>query len=122
MLGQLAQAGIGLGLNSVVLKFSRGAETEADLNGAQMMASAGYNPMDLAHFFEKLQAQGGDRTLQFFSDHPNPGNRTKAIEEQLQQMPQKSYTANTRQFRYIQDRVNALPPPKKLPQPAQPAK
>jgi len=119
LMGQLAQAGIGLGLNSVVLKFSRSAESEADLNGAQMMAGAGYNPLDLAHFFEKLQAQGGDKTMQFFSDHPNPGNRMKAIQDQLQQMPQKSYTANTRQFNWIQGKVNALPPPKKLPQPAQ---
>jgi len=122
MMGQLAQAGIGLGLNSVVLKFSRSAESEADLNGAQMMASAGYNPIEMARFFEKLQAQGGDRGLQFFSDHPNPGNRMKAIEDQLKEMPQKSYTANTRQFRWVQDKVNALPPPKKLPQAQAPAK
>src|SRR5690242_1367697 len=33
MLGQLAQMGIGLGDNSVLLKFSRSAESQADLTG-----------------------------------------------------------------------------------------
>jgi beta-barrel assembly-enhancing protease len=36
-LGQLAQVGIGLGANSVLLKFSRSAEAQADYNGALMM-------------------------------------------------------------------------------------
>ena len=109
LLGQLEQAGIGFIGNSVLLKFSRGAESEADLNGAQMMAAAGYNPIEMARFFEKLQAQGGSRTLQFFSSHPDPGNRMKAIESQLKEMPQKSYTANTRQFRWIQDQGEGAP-------------
>src|SRR5687767_3127075 len=38
MLGQLAQLGIGLGANSVLLKYSRDAETQADVLGSQMMA------------------------------------------------------------------------------------
>src|SRR5262249_6782180 len=50
-----AQMGAGLGGNSVLLKFSRGYERDADLNGARMMASAGYNPSQLVDFFEKLE-------------------------------------------------------------------
>jgi beta-barrel assembly-enhancing protease len=45
LLGQLAQVGVGLGLNGVLLKYSRDAERQADLLGAQMMAHAGYNPL-----------------------------------------------------------------------------
>ena len=81
LLGQLTSAGIGLGANSVLLKFSRGAESQADLNGAQLMASAGYNPIEMARFFEKLEASGGHAGPQFLSDHPNPGNRMKAIQD-----------------------------------------
>src|SRR5689334_3877415 len=54
--GQLAQIGIGLGANSVLLKFSRNAETQADITGSHLMAEAGYNPIEMARFFQKLTA------------------------------------------------------------------
>src|SRR5246127_3578084 len=57
MLGRLAQVGIGLGANSVLLKFSRSAESQADLTGSHIMAEAGYNPMEMARFFEKFSAR-----------------------------------------------------------------
>src|SRR5215813_8757300 len=54
MLGKLTQVGIGLGANSVLLKFSRTAESQADLMGSHLMAEGGYNPMEMARFFDKL--------------------------------------------------------------------
>src|SRR5690348_15781401 len=74
--GQMARMGLGLGGNSLILKFSRDAETEADLLGSHLMAEAGYNPIEMARFFEKLAANGS-QGLQFFSDHPNPDNRER---------------------------------------------
>ena len=115
MLGQLSQLGIGLGANSVLLKFSRTAETQADLLGAQIAAQAGYNPIEMARFFQKLEAEGGARGPQFLSDHPNPGNRMKAIEDEIQHMPQKNYTADTGQLARMKAIVAKLPPPKKTP-------
>src|SRR5947208_2782321 len=44
---------------SVLLKYSRTAETQADVLGTQILYDAGYDPRALAQFFEKLQAQGG---------------------------------------------------------------
>ena len=44
MLGGLAQLGIGFGLNSMFLKYSRTAEKQADILGARMMADVGYGP------------------------------------------------------------------------------
>src|SRR5437763_11590244 len=89
LLGQLTQLGIGLGFNSVILKMSRGHEKEADYNGAQTMAEAGYNPLAMAQFFQKLEGKGGaeSRLTQFLSDHPNPGNRIKAVQDEVRQMP-----------------------------------
>src|SRR3989442_10142349 len=75
MMGQLAQLGIGLGFNSVLLKFSRTDESQADAMGAHIAAEAGYNPLEIARFFEKLEASAGSRGPEFLSDHPNPGNR-----------------------------------------------
>ncbi len=56
LLGQLSQAGLAFGANSVLLKYSRDAEKQADLLGAQIMSGAGYNPIEMARFFEKLEA------------------------------------------------------------------
>ncbi len=115
MLGKLGQLGIGLGANSVLLRFSRTAETQADLVGAQMAAQAGYNPIEMARFFQKLEAEGGARGPQFLSDHPNPGNRMKAIEDEIRYMPQRNYGADTGQLARMKAIVAMLPPPKKSP-------
>jgi Zn-dependent protease with chaperone function len=112
MLGQLAQVGIGLGANSVLLKFSRDAESDADILGSRMMEKAGYNPIEMARFFEKLEAQGGRGGPQFLSDHPNPGNRSKAIQQEIQYMPRSNYAAgDSNQLRTIQSHLGSLPAP-----------
>lgn len=113
ILGQLGQLGVGLGANSLLMKFSRTAETQADLMGAQIAAQAGYNPVEMARFFEKLEAAGGSRGPQFLSDHPNPGNRMKAIQNMIQQMPQKSYSTDSGQLARMKAIVARLPAPKK---------
>jgi predicted Zn-dependent protease len=115
--GQLAQLGIGLGANSVLLRFSRTAESQADLMGSHVMAEAGYNPIELAHFFEKLNAQGGKQAPQFFSDHPNPGNREKAIEEEARRLPQQQYGYETGEFQRMKTMISGIHEPK----PAAPA-
>lgn len=115
MLSQLTQLGIGLGANSVLLKFSRTAETDADLLGARIMAKAGYNPLEMARFFEKLEASGGARGPQFLSDHPNPGNRVKAVEAEIGYLPRANYTdGNTTEFASMKRLAAAVrvPPPK----------
>ena len=114
LLGQLARVGINFGANSALLKFSRGDEQEADYNGAEIMADAGYNPLELANFFEKLEAKAGRQNalVQFLSDHPNPGNRVAAMHDELQYMPRKSYVIDeTGQFDRIKDLVRHLPEP-----------
>ncbi len=115
ILGKLTQLGIGLGANSLLLSFSRTAETQADLMGAQMAAQAGYDPIAIARFFEKLEAEGGSRVPQFFSSHPNPGNRTKAIEEEIRNMPKRSYNADTGRLAHMKAIIARLPPPRKQP-------
>jgi predicted Zn-dependent protease len=115
MLAGLARVGIGLGANSVLLKFSRGAESQADLLGSHLMAESGYNPLQLAHFFEKLNSQGSQRTLQFLSDHPNPGNRERAIEEEADRLPQKNYGYQTGEFQRMKEVAAGIhePPPRR---------
>jgi predicted Zn-dependent protease len=110
LLGSLAQLGVGLGANSVLLKFSRNAERDADLLGTRIMSRAGYNPIEMARFFEKLEAKGGARGLQFFSDHPNPGNRVQAVEKEIRYLPRQDYTAgDAQEFARAQAQVQQLP-------------
>jgi predicted Zn-dependent protease len=111
ILGRLAQLGIGLGANSVLLKFSRSAESEADALGSHIMAEAGYDPIEMAHLFEKLEAGGGGRELQFLSDHPNPGNRVKAIEAEIRTLPKRQYEYQTEDFPRMKTLVASLQVP-----------
>ncbi len=105
MLGTLGQLGINLGANSVLLKFSRGAETEADLLGTRLMHSSGYNPTELAAFFRKLEAESGNQNKlveMFMASHPNPGNRVQAVQKEAKSLPSRSYNGETGQFRNMQ--------------------
>ncbi|HZO54996.1 MAG TPA: M48 family metalloprotease [Bryobacteraceae bacterium] len=109
--GMLAQLGIGLGANSLLLKFSRNAESDADVLGSRIMHQAGYNPIEMARFFEKLEAESGKGNwlTNMMSDHPNPGNRQKRIQEEIQLMGAKQYTGETGDFRKAQQLVKGLP-------------
>jgi len=81
--GVLAQTGASFAANSVLLKFSRDAERQADLMGTQILYDSGYNPRAMAQFFEKIEAESGSRGSQFFSDHPNPGNRISSVNQEI---------------------------------------
>jgi len=109
IMGQLAQVGIGLGANSVLLKYSRDAESEADALGSHLMAEAGYDPVEMARFFAKLNAEGGSRGPQFLSDHPNPDNREAAINEEVRTLPVRSYGYQTGDFARAKAEVAKLP-------------
>jgi len=99
--GQLAQLGGQFVIGSAFLKYSRNAESQADHVGAQIMYDAGYDPYQLALFFAKLDEEGGSRGSQFFSDHPNPGNRSQAIRTEIAQFPPKQFTDSSADFARI---------------------
>jgi predicted Zn-dependent protease len=110
---QAAQLGLDLGVNSVLLKYSRDAERESDAFGARLMAKAGYNPLDMARFFEKLESEGGSRAPQFLSSHPNPGNRVADVQAEIRTLPSRQYAADSGQFGRSRELVSQLPPPKR---------
>jgi predicted Zn-dependent protease len=99
--GQLTQLGIDLGANSVLLKFSRTNESQADLMGTHLMAEAGYNPIQLAKFFGKLTEEDNVGALQFLADHPNPDNRSRAIRQEAARLPQQTYGYQTGRFQQM---------------------
>lgn len=112
--GSLAQLGIGVTAQSLMMKYSRGAETEADLLGTRLMNAAGYNPIEMARFFEKLEAEAGrgSKLEEFFASHPNPGNRVKNVEAEIQLLPRKQYNAaRQEEFLRARDAIAAIKPP-----------
>lgn len=127
--GLLAQLAAGFSLNSILLKYSRTDETQADVMGTQILYDAGYDPRAMAQFFEKLQAESkGKEPAQFFSDHPNPGNRAERVDEEIDKLggPPANYASDTPEFQAIKRYIKSLPPPPKAPKPqagaAQPGK
>lgn len=112
-LSQIGQVGLGLGLNALVMKYSRNAEKEADALGTHIMSGAGYDPVEMARFFQKLDEQGGARPPALLSSHPSPGNRVKLVEAEMATFPSGPYTANSGQFPRAKQIVASLPPPPK---------
>jgi Zn-dependent protease with chaperone function len=98
LVGQLGQMGIQMGEQGLMMKYSRGDESQADAVGAVILYKAGYNPQALADFFKTLETQGGPLPPQFLSDHPNPGNREKAIEKEIENWPPKNYATDSPAF------------------------
>ncbi|MCI0402649.1 MAG: M48 family metallopeptidase [Acidobacteria bacterium] len=117
---QIAGLGIQLGFSSVFLKFSRTAESQADIMGTQILYDAGYDTKGMADFFDVLQQRHKTRTVEFFSSHPNPENRVKKIEAERAKLgAQENPRKDSDEFRRIQRFVASMPPPPKPDQRAQ---
>ncbi|MEP6800617.1 MAG: M48 family metallopeptidase [Acidobacteriota bacterium] len=83
--GPIMSAVGGIGLNALFLKFSRTAESQADIVGAQTMARAGYDANEMASMFELLRKQAGrdpGRLERFLSDHPAPADREARVRQE----------------------------------------
>lgn len=98
--GGVAQTGIQIGAGTLMLKYSRTDESQADAFGAIVLWKAHYNPMALADFFRKLEASGKNGP-QFLSDHPNPGNREEAIQNEVRNWPPENYLPDSPQFAMV---------------------
>lgn len=113
-LAKAAELGISFGVGSYFLKNSRQAESEADLLGTDVMYDSGYQPQQMAVFFEKLEKQMGpganSMITQFLSDHPNPGNRAEAVSNEVKTLLPRTYLADSRDFKAIKARVAAMKP------------
>jgi Zn-dependent protease with chaperone function len=117
--GSAISQGTQFGLGTMMLRYSRDFEKQADLMGAQIMSRAGYDPRDLAHMFETIEQQSkGGGNPQWMSDHPNPGNRTAYITKEAQALTIAS-AADTSQYTPIKARFSSLPPAKTMAELAQ---
>jgi Zn-dependent protease with chaperone function len=114
--GAIAQ-GSQFGLGTLLLKYGRDYEKQADLLGAQIMARAGYDPRSLAHMFETIgkeaASSGGSGAPQWMSSHPNPGNRTVYITKEAEALTIAN-AADSSQFAAIKTAFASLPAPRTM--------
>jgi hypothetical protein len=100
----------------VLLRYSRTAESQADIMGTQVLYDAGYDPRGLAQFFEKLETiSKGKNPPEFFSDHPSPEHRVERVDEEIDKLGGVSANArrDSAEFEAIKREVLALPVVKK---------
>jgi beta-barrel assembly-enhancing protease len=110
----LAQIGAGFATNSLLLKYSRSAEIQADTMGTQILYDSGYDDRAMAQFFEKIQAEDtSGRPVEFFSNHPNPDNRIGRVNQEIANLggsPRGSKT-DSQEFQDIKRYVLSLAGP-----------
>jgi predicted Zn-dependent protease len=111
----LGQLGVSLGLNSLFLKYSRDAETQADVLGTQILHDSGYDPKAMVEFFEKIQAESKDRAVQFLSDHPNPENRITNVQHEIERLGGQPPNArsDSPDFHTVKMVLGSMPAPRK---------
>jgi predicted Zn-dependent protease len=102
----------GLAVPLTFLKFSRGAEEEADRLGAQYMWSAGYDPHAMVTFFEKLEAKEKKKPgtiAKAFSTHPMTSDRIKEVGNLVARFPDRQeYQLSSSDFDNVKSRVLSI--------------
>src|SRR5438094_1046927 len=113
--GVLAQLGVSFATSSLLLKYSRDAESQADLMGTQILHDSGYDPRAMVEFFEKIQAESKGRAIQFFSDHPNPENRISNVQHEIERLGGMPVNArrDSPDFHTVKTSFAGMPAPRK---------
>jgi len=108
--GSVIAQGTQFGLGTAFLRFSREFEKQADIEGSQIMARAGYDPRDMANMFKTIEQQGGPGGPQWMSDHPNPGDRYTYISKEAQALHVDNARRDTGAFQNVQARLRQMSP------------
>lgn len=112
ILSNVLYNGAGFFEGMAFLKFSRGAEEEADKLGVQYMWAAGYDPGAMATMFEKLEAKNKKKPgtiSKMFADHPAPADRRQAALNLAARFPEREeYVISSSEFQRVKNRLLRL--------------
>jgi predicted Zn-dependent protease len=110
--GMIYQNTAGIGLLGIFMKFSRGAEEEADKLGVQYMYAAGYDPGAMATMFEKLEAKNKKKPgliARAFASHPAPPDRRASALALAARFPEHDeYVISSSEFQRVKGRLLRL--------------
>ncbi len=99
------QNGGGILAGLAMLKFSRGAEEEADRLGVQYLYAAGYDPTAMATMFEKLASKKKKKPGSFaklFTTHPQSEDRRDSSLALVARFPEREeYVISTSEFQKV---------------------
>jgi hypothetical protein len=94
------------------LKFTRGAEMEADSLGVQYLYASGYDPTAMSTMFEKLASQKQKKAstlTKLFSTHPQSLDRRDASLALVARFPEKEeYIISTSEFQRVKGHLLKL--------------
>lgn len=101
------------GVPLAFLKFSRGAEAEADLLGLQYMYKSGYDPSAYVTFFSKIiehERRSPGSVPSIFREHPPTAERILDSEEAIKEILPKreQYLVSTSEFEDIKTRLTTI--------------
>jgi hypothetical protein len=112
IIGNVLYNGGGMIEGMAFLKFSRGAEEEADKLGVQYMWAAGYDPNAMATMFEKLEAKNKKKPgtiAKMFVDHPAPADRRASAIALAARFPERDeYVISSSEFQRVKNRLLRL--------------
>lgn len=121
-LGVLGAVSVGSGLSRFVNQIGaksvdalfhnlgRSSEAQADLEGARLMLAAGYDPLDMARFYEKLSLWSGRRPHDDATTghHPHPAERIEAVKRFAGGVSRSTATSrDSEEFRRVKARLLA---------------
>lgn len=105
----ILQNGGGILAGLASLKFSRGAEVEADNLGVQYLYASGYDPTTLSTMFEKLAEQNKKKPgkiSKLFSSHPQSVDRRDDSLQLVARFPEKEeYVISTSEFQRVRSHL-----------------
>nr|HEV7953752.1 M48 family metallopeptidase [Candidatus Acidoferrales bacterium] len=108
-----SELGGGVIAGSVLVKYTRTSETQADILGTQILYDAGYDPRAMAQFFENAEndSKKKGRVAALFADHPVPERRIERVDEEIDKMggAPKDSKVDSPEFREIRRYVLSLP-------------
>lgn len=114
MSGGLAGIGINEAANLAVpaafSKFGRNFEAQADYLGVQYAYKAGYDPVGMITFFEKLEALEKKRPgviVKVYGDHPQTPDRVERTQHEVATIlpPREQYIVDTSDFQEVKRRL-----------------
>jgi len=101
------------------INFTRGQEIEADAVGIQLLAGAGFDPQEMATFFESLARVEGlaeGEVPALLQDHPVTSERIATTRARAAQLPRAAPQPDTASYAFIKERVRVLvTPPEQRP-------
>jgi len=91
-------------------KFARSFEAEADYLGVEYLYKTGYDPQAMISFFERIQAEGGEKlgfVAKAFSTHPQTSDRIRKTQREIDGIlpARETYILSTSEFADVKSRL-----------------